>query len=87
MTTATRPAAHPGGHPAPGGHPGGHPGGITGVGAVRAEGYVYDRAPMLVYWRPPSPAAWPAATAVPPPRRSATRGSSRPTRATRCWTR
>ncbi len=33
------------GHP---GHPG-HPG-ITGVGAVRAEGYVYTRAPMLVYW-------------------------------------
>ncbi len=33
------------GHP---GHPG-HPG-ITGVGAVRAEGYVYARAPMLVYW-------------------------------------
>ena len=27
-----------------------HPGGITGVGAVRAQGYVYDRAPMLVYW-------------------------------------
>jgi radical SAM protein len=59
MTTATNPAAgHPGGHPGPahpgghpgGGHPGGHPGGITGVGAVRAEGYVYSRAPMLVYW-------------------------------------
>ncbi|HYO43100.1 MAG TPA: hypothetical protein VES19_07885, partial [Candidatus Limnocylindrales bacterium] len=42
-----RPSGHPGGHP---GHPGGHPGGITGVGAVRAEGYVYNRAPMLVYW-------------------------------------
>jgi radical SAM protein len=40
---AGRPSAHPGGHP------GGHPG-ITGVGAVRAKGYVYDRAPMLVYW-------------------------------------
>ena len=45
---ATRPIGHPAGHP--GGHPGGHPSGITGVGAVRAEGYVYDRAPMLVYW-------------------------------------
>ncbi|HEU0243096.1 MAG TPA: TIGR04053 family radical SAM/SPASM domain-containing protein [Candidatus Limnocylindrales bacterium] len=45
---APRPAGHPGGHP--GGQPGGHPGGITGVGAVRAEGFVYDRAPMLVYW-------------------------------------
>jgi radical SAM protein len=45
------PAGRPGGHPAghAGGHPGGHPG-ITGVGAVRAEGDVYDRAPMLVYW-------------------------------------
>ena len=29
------------------GHPGGHP---TAVGAVRPEGYVYNRAPMLVYW-------------------------------------
>lgn len=28
-------------------HPGGHP---TAVGAVRPEGYVYKRAPMLVYW-------------------------------------
>lgn len=36
---------HPGGRPA--GHPGGHP---TAVGAVRPEGYVYGRAPMLVYW-------------------------------------
>ena len=35
-------------HPAHlGGHPGGHP---TAVGAVRPEGYVYGRAPMLVYW-------------------------------------
>ena len=34
------PPAHPG-------HPGGHP---TAVGAVRPEGYVYKRAPMLVYW-------------------------------------
>jgi radical SAM protein len=42
------PAGHPSGRPA--GHPGGHPSGITGVGAVRAEGYVYARAPMLVYW-------------------------------------
>jgi radical SAM protein len=43
---------HQGGRPggAPAGHGGGHPGGITGVGAVRAEGYVYARAPMLVYW-------------------------------------
>jgi radical SAM protein len=48
MSIATRPAEHPGGHP--GGQPGAHPGGITGVGAVRAEGYVYARAPMLVYW-------------------------------------
>ena len=31
----------------PDGHPGGHP---TPVGAVRPEGYVYGRAPMLVYW-------------------------------------
>jgi Predicted Fe-S oxidoreductases len=37
--------SHPGG--LPGGHPGGHP---TAVGAVRPEGYVYGRAPMLVYW-------------------------------------
>ncbi len=36
--------AHPG---YPTGHPGGHP---TAVGAVRPEGYVYGRAPMLVYW-------------------------------------
>lgn len=36
--------AHPG---YPAGHPGGHP---TAVGAVRPEGYVYSRAPMLVYW-------------------------------------
>jgi radical SAM protein len=42
------PAGRPSGHP--GGHPGGHPSGITGVGAVRAEGYAYNRAPMLVYW-------------------------------------
>jgi radical SAM protein len=57
MTTITdrAPGGHPGGghprggHPG-GGHPGGHPAGITGVGAVRAEGYVYARAPMLVYW-------------------------------------
>ena len=35
-------------HPAhPGAHPGGRP---TPVGAVRPEGYVYGRAPMLVYW-------------------------------------
>lgn len=34
----------------PAGHPGGHPSGTTAVGAVRAEGYVYGRAPMLVYW-------------------------------------
>jgi radical SAM protein len=43
---ATIQSAHPG-HPG-GDHPG-HPG-ITGVGAVRAEGYAYARAPMLVYW-------------------------------------
>ena len=35
------------GSPAHPGHPGGHP---TAVGAVRPEGYVYKRAPMLVYW-------------------------------------
>ncbi len=29
---------------------GGHPGGIGPVGSVRPEGYVYARAPMLVYW-------------------------------------
>ena len=46
MTTTIDPV--PAGHL--GGHPGGHPAGITGVGAVRAEGYVYTRAPMLVYW-------------------------------------
>ncbi|HET9681204.1 MAG TPA: TIGR04053 family radical SAM/SPASM domain-containing protein [Candidatus Limnocylindrales bacterium] len=32
---------------APHGHPGGHPG---GVGSVRADGHVFARAPMLVYW-------------------------------------
>ena len=50
MTATIDPApiGRPSGHP--GGHPGGHPTGITGVGAVRAEGYVYARAPMLVYW-------------------------------------
>jgi radical SAM protein len=31
------------------GHPGGHPGAVP-VGSVKAEGYVYSRAPMLVYW-------------------------------------
>src|SRR5512138_2081189 len=39
---AERPNVHPGGHP------GGHP--IGGVGSVRPEGYVFARAPMLVYW-------------------------------------
>ena len=38
-------SGRPGAHPA--GHPGGHP---TAVGAVRPDGYVYGRAPMLVYW-------------------------------------
>ena len=38
-------SGHPDGHPS--GHPGGHP---TAVGAVRPEGYVFGRAPMLVYW-------------------------------------
>jgi radical SAM protein len=37
---------HPGTHGA--GHPGGHP--IGGVGSVKPDGYVYGRAPMLVYW-------------------------------------
>jgi radical SAM protein len=32
------------------GHPGGHPGAIGPVGSVKPEGYVYARAPMLVYW-------------------------------------
>jgi radical SAM protein len=45
-------AASYGGHPGAGphragGHPGGHPGGI---GSVTAEGWVYARAPMIVYW-------------------------------------
>ena len=38
------------GHPGAAGHPGpaaGHPG---AVGSVRPDGYVYRRAPMLVYW-------------------------------------
>jgi len=52
-TPATNPGAgHPGGHPGTGhagGHPGGHPGALP-VGSVKAEGYVYGRAPMLVYW-------------------------------------
>lgn len=44
-----RPGHHPAGHP--GGHPGGgHPSGIGGVGSVKPEGYVFNRAPMLVYW-------------------------------------
>lgn len=34
----------------PHGHAHGHPGGLPGVGAVKSEGYVYDRAPMLIYW-------------------------------------
>ena len=48
-TPATTPGG--GGHPGggAGGHPGGHPGALP-VGAVKAEGYVYGRAPMLVYW-------------------------------------
>jgi radical SAM protein len=51
MVSEIRAAGHPGGHPAshPGGHPGGHPGALP-VGSVQAEGYVYGRAPMLVYW-------------------------------------
>ncbi|MCL1923291.1 MAG: TIGR04053 family radical SAM/SPASM domain-containing protein [Propionibacteriaceae bacterium] len=36
---------HPGGHQ--GGHPGGHPGAI---GSVKPVNWVYDRAPMIVYW-------------------------------------
>lgn len=49
--TATAQPAQPA-QPARHGHPDGHPGrpGITGVGAVRAEGFAYRRAPMLVYW-------------------------------------
>ncbi len=39
--------ARPGSHA---GHPGGHPAGIGAVGSVKPEGYVYTRAPMLVYW-------------------------------------
>jgi AdoMet-dependent heme synthase len=41
-------ASHPGAHP--GGHPGGHPSAIGGVGSVKPDGYVFGRAPMLVYW-------------------------------------
>ncbi len=53
VTTPLR-GGHPGGHPSghPGGdaprHAGGHP--IGGVGSVRPDGYVFGRAPMLVYW-------------------------------------
>lgn len=32
-----------------GGGPG-HPGPLPGIGAVRPDGYVFDRAPMLFYW-------------------------------------
>jgi AdoMet-dependent heme synthase len=32
------------------GHPLHGPHGVPGVGAVRPDGYVYDRAPMIVYW-------------------------------------
>ncbi len=43
------PATSPGGHP--GGHPGGgHPGAIPGAGSVRPTGYVFGRAPMMLYW-------------------------------------
>ena len=35
-------------HPAA--QPAGHPGHPVGVGAVKPDGYVYARAPMLVYW-------------------------------------
>ncbi|HJW21157.1 MAG TPA: TIGR04053 family radical SAM/SPASM domain-containing protein [Candidatus Limnocylindrales bacterium] len=54
---AGQPAAthhgHPGGRPGgrqpgPGAPPGGHP--IGGVGSVKPDGYVFARAPMLVYW-------------------------------------
>jgi len=47
MTAA--PGTTRGVHPASwaGAHPGGHP---TAVGAVRPDGFVYGRAPMLVYW-------------------------------------
>jgi len=48
MTATTANEGHPVTHP--GGHPGGHPAGIGAVGSVRPEGYVYGRAPMLVYW-------------------------------------
>ena len=44
-----QPDGQPGGrHPGPGGHPGGHQ--IGGVGSVKPDGYVFARAPMLVYW-------------------------------------
>ncbi len=53
--TAGHPGGHPGTHPA--GHPGGHPGGHAGpmgaigaVGSVKAQDYLFPRAPMLVYW-------------------------------------
>ena len=49
IATTTAAPSHPVGHPVghPGGHPGGHP---AAVGAVKPDGYVYGRAPMLVYW-------------------------------------
>jgi radical SAM protein len=34
----------------PGGHLGGHPAGIPSAGSVRPVGYVFDRAPMMLYW-------------------------------------
>ena len=48
-TAASRHISARNGHPgsAKAGHPGGHP---PGVGAVRPEGHVFARAPMLVYW-------------------------------------
>lgn len=50
MDVTDRTSQTPSAAPAhPGGHPGGHPGALP-VGSVKAEGHVYDRAPMLVYW-------------------------------------
>ena len=49
QSTMTQPTTMPGSGTA---HPAGagRPEGIHAVGAVRPDGYVYQRAPMLVYW-------------------------------------
>ena len=47
---AAQPAPPPTGRAIPAGIPGGHPGAIPGAGSVRPTGYVFDRAPMMLYW-------------------------------------